>query len=145
MKEIIENSRYKFRAWVNNSFMGWVTEISTLNQYAIVTLDNDNDNNDTYCHGKSFRFSQIELMQYTGLKDKNGTEIYEGDILRVEHYRDSKSKMNYIYKLVVWREDIAQWYFLSSDGESQNQLHVLLGSSECDVIGNIHENPELLK
>ena len=140
MKEIIENSRYKFRAWVNNSFMGWVTEISTLNQYAIVTLDNDNDNdnNDTYCHGKSFRFSQIELMQYTGIKDRDGTEIFEGDILSVINGSiNSKPwpQKNITVLLEKGGTNLPNWI----RNEIWDSTHFV------KVIGNIHENPELMK
>ena len=64
------------------------------------------------------------LMQYTGLKDKNGKEIYEGDIVK-----DGYHGKYGIYE-VKWEK--IGWNFVSEDGR------------EIEIIGNIHENPELI-
>lgn len=68
-------------------------------------------------------------MQFTGLKDKNGKEIYEGDI--VEH----GNKQNPL-KVVEWKDAPA----FTGYGFTQ-----AAASKWWEVIGNIHENPELLK
>jgi uncharacterized phage protein (TIGR01671 family) len=87
------------------------------------------------------RFSIVdyEWMQYTGLKDKNGKEIYEGDILSRKDwgfggYHEDEEK--YIVKPLE--------YYLDS-GEEEYHFRVHLWSEYCEVIGNIYENPELTK
>ena len=92
------------------------------------------------------------LMQYTGLKDKNGKEIYEGDILRVfEYYCEEEPDLN------AWKDVVVEWddegcclsiewnygdYDITAIGwEFQNFDN---SGCEVEVIGNIHENPELL-
>lgn len=75
------------------------------------------------------------LMQYTGLKDKNGKEIYEGDIVRWYPQR-RKNHIDVVIKyLDYWaRFDFGDWYELDFPNTDKESL----------VIGNIYENPELL-
>lgn len=73
--------------------------------------------------------------QYTGLKDKNGKEIYEGDIIKTATHKDmvtswSKNKASFI----IERNG---WMFCHFFGEA-------LEAAECEVIGNTYENSELL-
>lgn len=71
------------------------------------------------------------FMQYTGLKDKNDKEIYEGDIVR-----DSRSNDIYI---IEW----GKYGFIQKEYDEPDTL--LEYPEYCEVIGNIYENPELLK
>jgi len=85
----------------------------------------------SYQDGDHVKDDNIILMQYTGLKDKNGKEIYEGDIVLIDYYGTPR-------KLVVRWED-----------ESSGDSNLLVGFSGAyehgEVIGNIYESPELLE
>jgi len=73
------------------------------------------------------------LMQYTGLKDKNGKEIYEGDIYRIFRLLVTSDKEDEFYVIRNFIEDV---YFLKDLIDSGDTI---------EIIGNIYENPELLK
>ena len=75
--------------------------------------------------------AEVKLMQSTGLKDKNGVEIYESDILKA--YPN-----NTIYIGKVYYED-GQWF------GACDYLDYAVAYSGAEVIGNIYENPELLE
>ncbi|MDF2985771.1 MAG: hypothetical protein K0R50_1281 [Eubacterium sp.] len=77
--------------------------------------------------------SQVEILKYTGLKDKNGREIYEGDI-----YHQGDKDIKYI---VVWHDTglIGKQMRISSYAGLQ------YWRDRIEVIGNIYENPDLLK
>ena len=80
--------------------------------------------------------ADLELMQFTGLKDKNGKEIYEGDIVRSEHGDGGP-----IIEAISWgvaeflsgRLALRAWSFLNGKCDT------------IEVIGNIYENPDLLE
>lgn len=72
------------------------------------------------------------IEQYTGLKDKNGKEIYEGDILQIDDHILGDF-------VVVWHN--FGWKIKRSVGYESLSVHK---SEDCAVIGNIHENPELV-
>ena len=90
------------------------------------------DDRDIYC----YKTDEIELMQTTGLKDKNGKEIFEGDIVKMA--KDVYSEPTY-YEVVRHRGGA---YRLES---KQHGCELWLRHTDCDVVGNIYENPELLE
>ena len=96
------------------------------------------------------RFSSIDnqpkagmftLMQYTGLKDKNGVEIYEGDIITMDKNGEkSMHRVKYMDDNDYPAFDLVP--FVDCDC---NALSYAMAECEIEVIGNIYENPELLE
>lgn len=92
----------------------------------------------------------VEVMQFTGLKDKNGKEVYEGDIVVRRYYHNNapskRPKINFIEPLLPiifsdGRFDIDDSDIISSEyGTTYNNWW-----DNCEVIGNIYENKELLE
>ena len=79
---------------------------------------------------------QVLLMQYTGLKDKNGVEIYDGDIAECNYC--TKHNLQIVY-------DAPQFRLKSVGGEACDNAHLIRINTWLKVIGNIYENPELLE
>lgn len=75
------------------------------------------------------------IMQYTGIKDKNGKEIYEGDIIQI-------NCMPKIRRIVEWKDKKALFGFKDFTVFYLNQEYAC---QWYEIIGNIYENPELLK
>ena len=83
----------------------------------------------------------FELMQYTGLKDKNGKEIYEGDIVRI--YRPGIIET--LLAVVKFNDGCFDIESISSATLGRDYLKVYTANHAVKVIGNIHDNPELLE
>lgn len=115
----------KFRAW--NSETRTMVDLYKITPLA-VTVPQD---------GLFLPFKEgWPLMQYTGLKDKNGKEIYEGDIVGYWAYAHRPSPSRKV--TVGWHNTTRTTGFNISIGHSGNQLERYV------VLGNIHETPELL-
>ena len=119
----------KFRAWdKNNKKMIFSNDMQKL-EIGIYIQD----------------FNQ-ELMQFTGLKDKNGKEIYEGDIVKISN-KSYKIEWNQLHcswglfglKGGMERDITADW--INDDGTTPKRWEV----KYYEVIGNIYENPELIE
>jgi len=114
----------KFRAWdifrkvmLSNSDIWFKTDVKGYELFCDTP-----DNRDS-----------LQLMQYTGLKDKNGVEIYEGDYINIFYEND---KM-YGHGLISYIRGGFQCYDMIMQDIYNENLY-------CEVIGNIYENKELL-
>ena len=119
----------KFRAWhKEEKIIGEVLGIDILHKEIFFS----NEDVDCYEHTD---FKDIELMQYTGLKDMREKEIYEGDILsggnNEEHYKVIFENGSF---MAEFEGDFDEYSFDLIDVVAQG----------CEVVGNIYENPELL-
>ena len=84
--------------------------------------------------------SGCHIMQYTGLKDRNGKEIYEGDILEYNWGDKESGAVRSLREIVEWKENMwTEEGFMTGFGE------FWATPDQYEVIGNIYENPELLK
>lgn len=125
----------KFRAWDKHSQKMFANDeliIWNNNVYA-------NDSKKLTCNNlKGWPIDDEYLMQSTGLRDKNGKEIFEGDIL---DYKGRKA-------LVRWHGSYASFIYRFVD-ELQNRntewKPLYLAYMKCEIIGNIYENRELLE
>ena len=91
-----------------------------------------------------FHYEHYHLMQFTGLKDKNGIEIYEGDIVKIE-FKEEFNSENYInISEVIWSESSLRWDVPVENGAKYGLRLNWGGYESLEIIGNIHENKELL-
>lgn len=108
----------KFRVWDNVDWMS-----SPFTHWDLIT-------------GKVKYTSELPVMQFTGLKDKNGTEIYEGDLL--DFGNNNPVEVIFDNGAFCVFDDPLGWDFDSEE-------HIIRTDFKyCEVIGNIHQNPELI-
>lgn len=101
----------------------------------------------------SSQVSQETVGQYTGRKDKSGVEIYEGDILRTEGLKilNGSCVQSIDISEVVWSDDSCGFSAIEQKsiiaGKEKQQMgifYMMPDAEECEVIGNIHDNPDLI-
>ena len=119
----------KFRAW----------DIQTESMRDVLVIDWVNELIDLSSGIIERRPHEVILMQYTGLEDKNGVEICEGDIVETVYNGEVFAGV------VVY--DLSEVDFKVTDGKEKygRNFQYLAGNDENEVIGNIYETPELLE
>lgn len=121
----------KFRAWDEQGKIMLYRELFDMNWYTTEF----NDNTGSHCWGaiSGGQRNFIKPMLSTGLKDKNGKEIYEGDILSMHNGQYNSQ--------VVWDTDRYIADHIGNGGSESITTFI----EDLEIIGNIYENPELLK
>ncbi len=117
----------KFRAWDAESLMFYQKEMENRLWFVYDEL--------RYPLDAEIAEGHWTIMQYTGLKDKNGVEIYEGDIVKVPHWSDKRRRICGEIKFVD-----GAFIINLTDME-----YIIMVAETIEVIGNIYENKELLK
>ena len=119
------NRKIAFRAWdvENEKMIQNYAHISEYGQFYTAWTSTD-------------RERKYIPMQYTGLKDKNNKEIFEGDIIEWVNWSNNESKL---ITIIEYEDDYAAFFFGNWYERSFPET-----SEEALIIGNIYENPELL-
>ena len=122
----------KFRAWLKpTKQMAKVTgiDLERSGTFRVLTPDN-----------QIIWFGQVNIsaivMQFTGLLDKNGNEIYEGDVLACENKGPSQ---------ILWNYKWGGWAVKNLKRNEFHRLDINFNRYNGEIIGNIYENPYLLK
>ena len=125
--------KIKFRAWnkVEEKMYNWYEFLNTNMKNTFIAPES----------------TAMILMQYTGLKDKNGKEIYEGDIVKYdEFWREGDCHYNSGVGQILWDDEETGFYLAAKDTYFIDiDLFSLTRNLDAEVIGNTYENPELLK
>lgn len=117
------NREIKFRVWDGKEMVS----LSIAIKRDLVGVQHDKEDGfelEPYYDG-------VVIMQYTGLKDKNGKEIYEGDVVRT-----AKG----VTQVIAWADYYSAFVAEIPGGDSPYRI-----DTSDEIIGNIHENPELLE
>lgn len=81
-----------------------------------------------------FQVDKETIGQFTGVCDKNGTKIFEGDVIKTRYHKKPQ--------IVEWNNEGSCWYPIFD--EDTIEVFPILAEPYNEVIGNIHDNPELL-
>lgn len=130
----------KFRLIKDSRIVGYEKHIPTCGRIDVFhSLKNDDEQgwewwNVSVSGGFNYFIEHDDKEQFTGLRDKNGKEIYEGDGLK-----DSTG-----ISIVVWNQLFSSFCLRRKDWLFDHFFGEAVDSFDTEVIGNIHENPELL-
>ena len=128
----------KFRAWdkKNNLWYGRLGKPFTIQDAMVADWSTPTE--------------QLIFMQYTVLKDKNGVEIYEGDVIAYTNHTKTLGDV-YHRRVVEWHDEVARFSMhkigkhTSDPKANEYSLFKAEKMQKLEIIGNIYENPELLE
>ena len=126
----------KFRCWdTENKEMLEVQELDYEDSY------NGQSMIRTTMYSDYFDTEDMILMQYVGLKDKNGKEIYEGDIVKFR-FKDDREEFPDLIGYIEYQTTFTAFRIMSNQGSFKIDITEI---KFIKVIGNIYKNPELLE
>ena len=108
----------------------------------LTTFDYFEDIQDRYIEDTSTK--RFELMQYTGFHDKNGKEIYEGDIVEYENFWEADFEYKNGIAVIRWDNESTGFYGECQGYHYELDLFNLTENLSPEIIGNEYDNPELL-
>ena len=127
------NREIKFRAW------------SKLDEKMFIVMGYDLVEDEVWSYHNPYSFQEIELMQHTGLKDKNGVEIYEGDVVQWSVDVQGEEPLSDTYTVVYQHGGFYLENIKHFSPKYEPLSEVVRFDGEYQVIGNIYENTEPLK
>lgn len=126
----MEDSRYRFRAW-DNQKNKWATnndvQGSTGLEFGV---------NDYFINIAGERMARWSFMQFTGLKDKNGKPIFEGDLIRIQEEGEIME--------IRWSQRFASFVIKREGWTFSHYFGEAVEPEDVEVISNIFESPELI-
>lgn len=140
----------KFRAWLKEKkvMAEFISHLKHAPDCGVFEITVPFDESGLQTFRKLHSIDQFDLMQFTGLTDKNGKEIYEGDVIEFWSYTsEDGTRIDPERYAVTWMGAFSYPAFdLDVCDRESNMLSELVASGEWvwEVIGNIYDNPNLL-
>lgn len=144
------NREIKFRAYdKEDEEMRYFDDENYLYHYPfILRLEQVFKKDSNYDDYEDFEYKdvtdKIELMQYTGLHDKNGKEIYEEDVVKITNKNSKVIPIKPLIAQIVWSEEYLSYILITTSVKDAFENLGDYIDYDIEVIGNVFENPELL-
>lgn len=144
------NREIKFRAYdKEDEEMRYFDDENYLYHYPfILRLEQVFKKDSNYDDYEDFEYKdvtdKIELMQYTGLHDKNGKEIYEEDVVKITNKNSKVIPIKPLIAQIVWSEEYLAYILITTSVKDAFENLGDYIDYDIEVIGNVFENPELL-
>ena len=117
----------------------WLKEKIMTNIYAIYFLEGGIKVEDGCCYSEFIKDGNVVLMQSTGLYDRHGVEIFQGDVVKIVY--DGEPFIG----VVVYDLGEADFKATNNREDYGNNFQYLTVGESIEIIGDIHKNPELLE
>ena len=139
--------RFKFRYVFSKDFGGKTGICYKMPIFNLDTITNENFNK-VIKEYTDYDYKLVSKCQCTGLKDKHGKFIFEGDIVKVQCNREDKGGLFYKTGIIAYELNEKNDHGHADSSfylKLNNGMCALFSKEKCEVIGNIYDNPELLE